>query len=186
MALTLHTIICSTRPGRVGPTVADWFHSYAAQHGTFDAKLVDLAAFELPVFDEPEHPRLQKYVHEHTKAWSASVSQADAFAFVIPEYNYFPPSSFVNAVSFLSREWAYKPCGFVSYGGAGAGLRSSQTAKLLATSMKLMPIPEGVMVPNPWNSMEDGTFASNELIENAAGTMLDELYKWAGALKTLR
>ncbi|HTN32533.1 MAG TPA: NAD(P)H-dependent oxidoreductase, partial [Marinobacter sp.] len=45
----LHVIICSTRPGRVGPSVARWFHEFAASHGGFDAKLVDLAEFNLPV-----------------------------------------------------------------------------------------------------------------------------------------
>ena len=78
--LRLHTIICSTRPGRVGPTVARWFHAFALDHGRFEAVLVDLADFNLPVFDEPYHPSLRKYQHVHTKRWSASVSAADAKA----------------------------------------------------------------------------------------------------------
>src|SRR4051812_2913821 len=74
--LKLHVVICSTRPPRVGPAIAKWFHQVAAEHGQFDVELVDLAAFDLPVFDEPEHPRLQRYQHQHTKAWSAKVSEA--------------------------------------------------------------------------------------------------------------
>jgi NAD(P)H-dependent FMN reductase len=84
MARRLHVVISSTRPGRVGPSVAQWFHGFAAAHGGFEAVLVDLAAFNLPVFDEPEHPRLQKYQHAHTRAWSESTRQADAFVFVMP------------------------------------------------------------------------------------------------------
>ena len=37
MSLVLHTIICSTRPGRVGPTIARWFNEAAQAHGKFDA-----------------------------------------------------------------------------------------------------------------------------------------------------
>ena len=78
MSLKLHVIICSTRPGRVGPAGARWFHGCARQHGGFDAELVDLADFKLPLYDEPVHPRMQQYEHEHTKRWSASVAAADA------------------------------------------------------------------------------------------------------------
>ncbi|MFX8778119.1 NAD(P)H-dependent oxidoreductase, partial [Acinetobacter baumannii] len=77
MALKLQTIICSTRPGRVGPAVATWFQGFAAAHGKFDVELVDLASFNLPIYDEPEHPTKQSYHHEHTKKWSASVKSAD-------------------------------------------------------------------------------------------------------------
>lgn len=82
----LHVLICSTRPGRVGPAIAAWAHEFAKSHNAFESKLVDLAAFSLPVFDEPAHPRLQKYHHPHTKAGSKSVGEADAFLFVMPEY----------------------------------------------------------------------------------------------------
>ena len=81
--------------------VASWFQEIAAGHGQFDASLVDLKDFDLPVFDEPEHPRLQRYVHEHTRRWAASVSAADAFVFVTPEYNFGPPPALLNALNYL-------------------------------------------------------------------------------------
>ena len=68
MALKLHVIICSTRPGRVGPSVARWFHDFAVQHGRFDASLVDLADFDLPIFDEPNHPATGKYTRNTRSA----------------------------------------------------------------------------------------------------------------------
>jgi len=98
MALKLNVITVSTRPGRVGPRVAEWAVEKARAHGAFEVEAVDLEGFGLPIFDEPQHPRFQKYEHDHTKAWSASVASADAFVFVSPEYNYFAPPSFVNAV----------------------------------------------------------------------------------------
>ena len=74
MALKLQTIITSTRPGRAGPAVANWFHEGAKAHGKFDAQLVDLADFNLPLYDEPQHPMRRQYEHEHTRKWSASVN----------------------------------------------------------------------------------------------------------------
>src|SRR4051812_30636337 len=84
----LTVVIASTRPGRVGLPVAQWFIEYARQEGSFDVHTVDLAEVGLPFLDEPSHPRLQQYEHQHTKDWSATISVADAFVFVTPEYNY--------------------------------------------------------------------------------------------------
>lgn len=187
MARRLHTIICSTRPGRIGPAIGTWFHEFATAQGDFDSQLIDLADFNLPLFDEPNHPAQQKYEHEHTKAWSRSVAAADAYVFVIPEYNYCPPPSFVNALDYVYREWNYKPCGFVSYGGVSGGLRSAQLAKQQVTTLKMMPMVEGVMVQMPWNLLDDNKrFVAGEPHEQSGEAMLSEMKKWADALKSMR
>ncbi|MBB3181756.1 NADPH-dependent FMN reductase [Variovorax sp. Sphag1AA] len=183
----LHTLICSTRPGRVGPGVAEWAHAAAVAHGGFDARLVDLASFGLPVFDEPEHPRLGRYVHEHTKAWSASVNAADAFLFVLPEYNYGPPGALINALNYLVREWQYKAVGFVSYGGVSGGMRSVQVTKGLLTTLKMVPMLEAVAIPFVAQQLQaEGGIAANAVHGAAATAMLDELLRWTKALQGLR
>lgn len=185
--LKLHVISTSTRPGRKGPIIARWFEGAARAHGGFETTFVDLAEVGLPIFDEPKHPRLRQYEHEHTKRWSAIVEAADAYAFVFPEYNYFPPSSFVNALDFLVGEWGYKPAGLVTYGGVSGGLRAAQAAKLHLTALKMVPLTEGVPIPNFGAHLgEDGSFRSNELIDTSVTTMLGELVRWATALKTMR
>ncbi len=187
MALRLNIIICSTRPGRVGPSVAEWFLEAARAHGKFEPVLVDLADIGLPVYDEPKHPRLGQYEHAHTKRWSESVASGDAFVFVTPEYDYFTPPALANAVVYLSREWAYKPAGLLSYGGISGGLRGAQTTKLLLTTLKIMPIPEGVPVPLVGQHIgEDQVFRPSEPIASGATLMLDELHRWAEALKPMR
>jgi len=182
----LQVIIVSTRQGRAGDSVAHWFVPIAEQHGTFTVELIDLAQVNLPLFDEAQHPRLQRYQHEHTKSWSAIVSRADAYVFVTPEYNYGTPPSLTNALDFLSREWEYKPVGFVSYGGVSAGTRSVQMTKQIVTTLRMMPIPEAVNIPFFTKSIEQGVFTGNEALERSAGTMLGELARWATALKTMR
>lgn len=187
MSPKLHIVICSTRPGRVGPSVAHWFHGFAEEHGKFDVELVDLADFNLPIYDEPVHPAKQDYKHEHTKKWSKSVQAADAYAFVMPEYNYSPTPALVNALDFVYREWNYKPCGIVSYGGVSGGLRAAQAVKLQLTTLKMVPLMEGVMVPMVAKQIDDdGKFRSNELIDKSATTLLDELLFWAEGLKAMR
>lgn len=183
----LHIIITSTRPGRQGPAVGKWFHGFAARHGKFEAELIDLADFTLPVYDEPNYPQLKQYQHDHTKAWSASVAAADAFVFVTPEYNYGPPPSFVNALNYLYQEWNYKPAAFVSYGGVSGGTRAVQMEKLLLTTLKIVPLAEKVTLPSFTQFINaEGVFTGNELHEKSAGDMLGELYRWTEALKPLR
>jgi NAD(P)H-dependent FMN reductase len=183
----LHTIVGSTRPGRVGPAIAQWFHSLARAHGGFEAKLIDLADFELPVYDEPHHPTMQRYERAHTKAWAASVDAADAFAFVTPEHNYGPPASLVNALNYLYKEWGYKPAGFVSYGGISGGLRGVQVTKQLLTTLKVMPIVEGVVIPNYAQHVDEaGAFRPTDIHIKSAESMLDELKRWADALEPMR
>ena len=187
MSLKLNVITVSTRPGRMGPKIADWFVSAAREHGVFDIVPVDLASFELPVFDEPKHPRLGQYEHAHTKRWAESVGSADAFVFVTPEYNYFAPPSFVNAVTYLAKEWAYKPAALVSYGGVAAGTRAAQMEKLLLTTVKVVPIPEAVAVPMFAQFLQaDGSFVPNDPLIEGAKLMLSELHRWATALKPMR
>ena len=186
MTLKLKVIVASTRPGRVGLPVGQWIHGVADEHPAYDAELVDLAEIGLPLLDEPHHPRLRKYVHEHTQAWSAIVDSADAFVMVMPEYNNSVAPSLANAVDYLFHEWAYKPAAFVSYGGVSGGLRAATLAKLLITPLKVVPITEAVVVPFVANHVKDGVFTPNETHVTAAGQMLHETARWAEALKPLR
>lgn len=182
----LHIVVGSTRPGRLALPIAQWTAKAAERHGGFDVELVDLAEVGLPLLDEPAHPRSGKYAHEHTRAWSATVDEADAFVFVTPEYNYGPPAALLNAISYLHREWLYKPAAFVSYGGVAAGLRSVQVLKQILTTLKVMPIPEAVAIPFVFKLMQDGQFQPTPPLEAAATDMFDELLRWTDPLQILR
>jgi NAD(P)H-dependent FMN reductase len=186
--LRLHVVIASTRESRMGPVVADWFLEQARRHGKFQLERVDLQEVNLPLFDEPKHPRFRQYEHEHTKRWSAIVDRADAFVFVTPEYNYGSPPSLVNALDYLNQEWAYKPVGFVSYGGVSGGTRSVQMTKQIVTALKMMPMFEAVTIPffSQYVDKASGKFAPGKVQEDASTVMLDELLKWAEAMKGMR
>ncbi len=183
----LQIIIASTRPGRVGPSVASWINERAIAHGGFDVELVDLAEVNLPMFDEPKHPRFGQYVHQHTKDWSATIKRADAFIFVIPEYNYGFNAAIKNAIDYLNAEWQHKPVGFVSYGGVAAGTRAVQMLKQVVTTLKMVPMFDAVNIPFVQQFLdEDRKLQPNDIMETAATAMLDELVRWTGSLRTLR
>jgi NAD(P)H-dependent FMN reductase len=183
----LQIVIASTRPGRVGLPLGRWFDARAREHGAFDVELVDLLELDLPLMDEPNHPRLSQYTQQHTKNWSAKVSAADAFVFITPEYNYGFTAPLKNAIDYLHNEWRYKPVGFVSYGGVAGGTRAVQMLKQILTTLKMTPVFEAVTVPFVAQFIDDdGEFVPNETIEQAVKPMLDELLRVSGALAGLR
>jgi NAD(P)H-dependent FMN reductase len=182
----LAIIMASTRPGRAGAPIAQWFAARAKDHGGFDVNVIDLADVGLPLLDEPNHPRLRQYVHQHTKDWSATIEAADAFVFVTPEYNYGYPASLKNAIDYLHHEWQHKPVGFVSYGGIAAGTRAVQQLKQVVTTLRMLPVFDSVNIPFHAQFLRDGTFHANEVLDQAADTMLDELVRIEAALRPLR
>src|ERR1700760_1921474 len=137
---TLTIIVGSTRPGRAGQPIAEWFAERARAHAGFDVEIADLAEIGLPLLDEPNHPRLGQYTKQHTKDRSAITARADAFVFVPPEYTYGCPASIKNPIDFLHREWRDKPVGFVSYGGIAARTPGVPQLKQGVTPLRLVPV----------------------------------------------
>ncbi|HVL24691.1 MAG TPA: NAD(P)H-dependent oxidoreductase [Thermomicrobiales bacterium] len=184
----LMIVIASVRDGRAGKAVGDWFTQLAQEHGTFNVTVADLKELDLPLMTEPNHPRLRQYTQEKTKQWSAMVDAADAFVFVMPEYNFVATAPLINAIDYLVQEWAYKPVGLVSYGGVSGGLRAAQSIKPLITSMSMMPIKEGVTIQFVANQIdkETGAFHPIDSHTSSAETMLNSLRQWESTLRTMR
>ena len=183
----LTVIIGSTRPARAGLPIAEWFIECAEAHGGFDITVADLAKLNLPFLDEPHHPRLRNYVHQHTMEWSRVVGAADAIVIVTPEYNFGMTAPVKNAIDYLHEEWKYKPVGFVSYGGVAAGTRAVQQLKQVVTTLKMLPVFESVNIPFHTQFIDaSGRVQANEVMMQSASAMLDELARTEAALRTLR
>lgn len=183
----IKVITSTTREGRKGVAVANWITSMATQTNNFHVELLDLAQIHLPFMDEPNHPRLLQYQHDHTKRWSETISSADAFIIVLAEYNFGFPAPIKNAIDYLYNEWMNKPVAFVSYGGISGGLRSTQMLKQVVTSLHMMPIVDQVNLPFFAKRInEHGTFIPDETITKSAVVMLKELERWSDTLKTMR
>jgi NAD(P)H-dependent FMN reductase len=183
----LNVIVASTRPGRVGRHIGDWFAAAAVRHGAFDeVRLVDLAEVGLPFHDEPHHPSEGRYVHEHTRRWSDTTAAADAFVLVMPEYNYGFSAPLKNAIDYLYHEWRHKPVGFVSYGMTSGGLRAVQMIKQVVTTLNMVPVNEAVTIFLRQALNDAGELRPDPGREEAADLMLDQLARLAVALAPLR
>ncbi len=178
-------IIGSTRPGRVGGSVARWAYEIARKRNDAEFELVDIQEFNLPLLDEPVPPSMGQYSKPHTKAWAAKIESFDGFLFVTPEYNHGPSGALKNALDFLYREWNNKAAGFVGYGSAG-GTRSVEQLRLVMGELQIADVRNQVML-SLYEDFENFTvFKPRPRHEKSLQGVLDQLIAWAGALRSVR
>lgn len=131
MAKLVALIIGSTRISRIGPKVAALIKSTleAQNDSSIILSLVDIAAFNLPIFDEVILPAMVpangQFAHEHSKAWSAEIAKYDGYIFLTAEWNFGVPGGTKNAIDYLYHAWIGKPVLIVSYGITGGNNAST-------------------------------------------------------------
>src|ERR1043166_5368520 len=183
--LKMAVIIGSTRPGRVGESVARWLHELASRRKDAEFELVDIRDFNLPLLAEPVPPSQGQYSKPHTKAWATRVASFDGYVFVTPEYNHGICGALKNAIDFLYREWNNKAAGFVGYGSAG-GVRAVEHLRLVMAELMVATVRAQVML-SLFTDFEGFTkFKPDPRHDREVHTMIDQLVAWGGALKTIR
>lgn len=176
--LRLVVIIGSTRPGRFGPVVANWFTEQARRHGGFDVDVVDLAEIGF----ETTEPRLTG-----ADALAPRLAEAEAFVVVTPEYNHSFPGPLKIAIDQYKYEWRAKPVAFVSYGGMSGGLRAVEQLRLVFAELHAMSVRNSISFAMARKHFDKAGRPSDEPDANsAAKDMLDQLNWWALALREAR
>lgn len=183
--IRIAVIVGSTRPNRIGKSVADWVYEHAQQRSDAEFELVDLADFDLPLLDEPMPPAMGQYSKPHTKAWAEKISTFDGFIFVTPEYNHGISGALKNALDFLYAEWNNKAAGFVGYGSAG-GTRAVESLRLVMAELQVATVRSQVSLSLFTDFEEMREFKPAAYHQKPLNTMVDQLIAWAGALKTVR
>jgi NAD(P)H-dependent FMN reductase len=178
-------IIASTRHGRKGEPIAQWFAELAATREDLTVELADLALLELPQLRDATPPMRSDSRDEGALEWSRIVAAADGFVVVSGEYNHGYPAPLKNAFDHLFSEWARKPIGFVSYGGAGGGVRAVEQMRQVAVELDMVPVRHQVAIPRVWAACgPDGALLDPPREE--AALLLDDIAWWAGALRGAR
>jgi NAD(P)H-dependent FMN reductase len=154
--MKVQIIMGSTRPGRVSPQIAEWTLNHLPKKDGVEYEIVDVAKYNLPLFDEPQHPSLNQYAHEHTKLWSKKIKEGDSYIFLTAEYNAGYPASLKNAIDYLYHEWSEKPALVISYGVQGGSGASAQLQQVLnRLKMNVMGTSPALTITREMSS-EDG------------------------------
>ena len=175
----------SIRPGRQSLNVANWVKSIADQRTDAEFEIVDLADFELPVWDEALPPSMGPGTKAHSKAWSARMDEFDGYVFVVSEYNHSITGALKNALDYLKPELENKAAGFVSYGSVG-GARAVEHLRGILSELQVAHVRNSVLM-SLFTDFENFTvLAPTEPATAAVGPMLDQLVVWTKAMEAVR
>ncbi|WP_433663498.1 NADPH-dependent FMN reductase [Nocardia sp. CA-128927] len=181
--LRVALIIGSTRTGRFGPTVADWFATRLRRRD-LDLDRIDLATANLPDqltgHDEPTPPTVQEL--------GTRLAAADAFVVVTPEYNRSFPAALKNAIDWFDTEWAAKPVTVIGYGSDTEGGHAAAHLRQVFAELNAVPIRRTLTITKAWQRFAaNGTWPRPDPdLEATATVLLDQLLWWATALREAR
>lgn len=178
--LRLAIILASTRHGRRGGFIAEWFVQQANGRPGVEIDLIDLA--EVDVASALVHVPSDN-LDETTKR----LDEADAFVIVTPEYNHGYTASLKALIDVSYSQWRAKPVGFVSYGGISGGLRAVEQLRQIFAELHAVTVRDSVAFANVEAKFDDqGHIVDPAGPARAASLMLWEIEWWGEALRTAR
>ena len=181
-------IVGTTRTGRSGRKVADWYLAEAQKaHKDVEFELLDVAEEKLELFNEPVSPMMHQYSSRQEEL-AKKVGSADAFVFVTGEYNHSIPASLKNFIDYLNAEWHYKSASYVGYGATGA-IRSIEHLIQIMTELKVTSVATGginIGINAIWEALDENGIPKPSYAHGDISAQVAELVKVAEALKTLR
>jgi NAD(P)H-dependent FMN reductase len=177
--LRLVLIVGSTRDGRFGTVVADWFAAIVTERDDFELDVVDLAAYDLPAVWTREPLPAVTELRERLAA-------ADAVVVVTPEYNHSYPAPLKHAIDLTAGEFARKPVAFVSYGGLSGGLRAVEHLRGVFAEVRATTIRETVSFHGTTTNFDADGWPLYPAAGEAALVMLDDLHWWGSTLRAGR
>ncbi len=180
--LRVGVIAGSTRPGRQSRTVGEWV--CADPISSLDLRLIDLADSGLPLLCEPVPAAFGQYQQPATRSWSQLIETFDAFVLVTPEYNHSTSAALKNALDHLYREWHDKPVAFVGYGLDG-GTRAVEHLRAIVAELGMAAVGPQVAI-SLHTDYVGGRLEPRSFQPEARQRMLDQLARWATALRVLR
>lgn len=185
-------IIGSTRQGRVTNRLAKWVARAAEQqYEKHEWTMIDLQAFDLPLFDEPKSPQGNPHreVGEQVATYLEAMDPMDAFVVVTPEYNHGLPSALKNAFDLLDHQLVKKPVAIVSHGVVGGARANEQVRLIVNSSLGAVPIPASVTFFGIVAELidDEGILVDGqEMNQRKLSGLLEQLLWYASALKVAR
>ncbi|MEV0698702.1 NAD(P)H-dependent oxidoreductase [Saccharopolyspora sp. NPDC050389] len=182
--LRIAMIIGSTRAGRFGPLVADWFGTRVGRRRDLELDRIDLAITGLP----DQLPEPDDEAPAPVRELGARLAAADAFVVVTPEYNRSFPAAVKNAIDWFDTEWAAKPVSVVAYCRDAEGGQAAAQLRQVFGELNAVPIRRTMTIRNAWQRFSaDGSWPRRDPeLDESVNAVLDQLTWWANALRVAR
>jgi len=168
-------ISSSVRIGRISHRVALYFKNYLADSKLASAELVDLQAYNFPLFEE--RLRFQASPAPNVLDFASRIKAADGVIIVTPEYNGGYPASLKNVIDLLTDDWSRKPVAIstVSDGNFG-GSQVLISLQFSLWKIKAWTVPAMFQVAKaPGTFDEGGVPADKQATDRRASAFIKEL-----------
>jgi NAD(P)H-dependent FMN reductase len=174
----------SYRSDRRGIRLADYLVRRLRSRGE-DPELIDARDVGLPMLDR----MFKEYAPGRAPAAMALLAEkirlADAFVFVVGEYNWGMQPGLKNLTDHYLEEWFWRPAAIASYsGGRLAGTRSSFAWRNTLSEMGMVVISSTLTVgpiDEALSEAAEPTGESGAALERAFGRFADDLAWWTEA-----
>ncbi|MGA8095002.1 MAG: NAD(P)H-dependent oxidoreductase [Steroidobacteraceae bacterium] len=174
----------SYRSDRRGIRLADYLVRRLRSRGE-DVELIDAREVGLPMLDRMLKEYAPGSAPEAMASLGAKIRLADAFLFVVGEYNWGVQPGLKNLTDHYLEEWFWRPAAIASYsGGRLAGTRSSFAWRNILAEMGMAVISSTLTVgpiAGALNEAAEPIGEAGAALERAFGPLADDLAWWTEA-----
>ncbi|WP_166042508.1 NAD(P)H-dependent oxidoreductase [Sphingosinicella sp. YJ22] len=179
----------SYRSDRTGIRLADYLVRRLAERGA-EPVLVDARAVGLPMLERMYKEYPQGAAPAAMESLAEQIRTADAFLFVVGEYNWGVQPGLKNLTDHFLEEWFWRPAAIASYSaGRLAGARSNSAWHATLSEMGMVVISSTLTV-GPIAQTLDGdgqpTGAAGQSLDRAFARFADDLAWWTEAAREQR
>jgi len=168
-------ISASVRTGRKSHRVALYFKNYIEERGLATVEILDLKAYDFPVFDE--RLQYQKDPAPATLEFAEKIKAANGVIIVTPEYNGGYPASLKNVTDLLYKEWHRKPIAIsTASDGVFGGTQVITSLQFSLWKIRAWTVPAMFPVPKVDETFDEaGVPADKAAIDKRAAGFINEL-----------
>jgi NAD(P)H-dependent FMN reductase len=179
----------SYRRDRVGIRMATFVVAELKARGA-EAELIDAREVGLPMLDRMYKEFPKGAAPPAMEALAQKIREADAFVFVIGEYNWGPQPGLKNLTDHFLEEWYWRPAAVVSYSpGRLSGARAASAWHPILSEMGMVVISSTVAVgpiAETFNETGEPIGSIGATVRRAFGRLADDLAWWTAAARTQR
>lgn len=179
----------SYRATRVGIRLASFVMTELGARGVA-AELVDAREVGLPILDRMYKEYPAGSAPPAMEALAGKIRAADAFVFVVGEYNWGPQPGLKNLTDHFLEEWFWRPAAIVSYSpGRLSGVRASTVWRSILSEMGMVVISSTLAVGPIGETLDargEPVGEAGRSTQRAFRRLADDLAWWTSAARNER
>jgi NAD(P)H-dependent FMN reductase len=179
----------SYRSTRVGIRMANFVTNELRAHGAIP-ELIDAREVGLPIIDRMYKEFTKGTAPKAMEDLARKIRSADAFVFVIGEYNFGPQPGLKNLTDHFLEEWYWRPAAIVSYSPSRlSGARASAAWHPILSEMGMVVVSSTAAIgpiDETLDAQGNPIGAVGGLAQKALHRVIDDLAWWSSAARNQR